>query len=172
MNVIDKADHSLMEKIFGRAQKPNVLLVATTTGQGVEHYLELSRKHHVKVIAVAAHRLGNPRWKPFDPAIWLKIERQGGDVILETMPAVLKRVTGRLLKPIIPFIKTKMDWAEQWLGISGRVCLQALEISANQKAIEQGQVILAMAGKSSIFLFEIKKTMPLQVGLLEMISME
>jgi hypothetical protein len=148
--------------------KSMVFVFATTTGQGAVHYLNLARKYRLKPVAVAAHMLGNPKWKPFDPLARQAIEELNGDVISEKALWALTRIIGLCIRPL--FLKEKLMRSENRLGIGGEVCLQAIKIAIDQGVVTKDQIVIAMAGKNSVFAFEITNVKSIKISLLEVIK--
>lgn len=162
---------SVKDKIQQWIEEQKVIIViATTTGFGVEPYLSLIKERKVKIIAVAASRIGNPRWKPFDEGIKTQIEQSGGTVIVEKSHwAIIRIINTTLAKLLIPiFIPNLRHW-EEILEVGGRICLQITEIAMKEYLIKEGETIVAIAGKDTALALQVVSIKPIKIALLDII---
>ena len=146
------------------------LIFAATTGLGVQPYLEFAERHNLRIIAVTAHRLANPRWKPFDPAVRRKIEALGGAVVEERMIWAILRVGPMLIaRYIAPLFGYRQRNWEELLAVGGRVCLQVTEIAIKERLIGEGEKVVAIAGENTALGLRITSAWPPRMALLEII---
>lgn len=137
------------------------LIIATTTGFGIGPYLSLVKERKVKIVAFAASRIGNPRWKPFDEGIKTRIEQSEGTVIVEKFHwAIIRIINTTLAKLLIPiFISNLRHW-EEILEVGGRICLQIAEIATKENLIKEGETVVAVAGIDTALALKITSTKP------------
>lgn len=150
--------------------KPATLIFAATTGLGVQPYLDFVREHSLRVIAITAHKLGNPRWKPFDPNIRKQIEVLGGTVVEERAHWAIFRVAPMIIaKYVVPLFGYREKNWEELLAVGGRVCLQITEIAIKENLIKEGDTTVAIAGENAALALKITRTRPPKMALLEVI---
>lgn len=161
----------IKEKIEGWVNGQSITLVfATTTGLGVQPYLDFIREHKLRVIAVTAHRLGNPRWKPFDPNVRQHIEELGGVVVEErALWAILRVAPMFIAKYVVPLFGYREKNWEELLAVGGRVCLQITEMVIKENLIKEGETVVAISGKNTALALRITSTKPPKMALLEII---
>ncbi len=159
----------LKKKIEDWAQGRSVVFIfATTTGLWLQPYLGLMEK--CKIIAVVAHKLGNPRWKPFDPVMRQRIESLGGIVIEEKAFWAVLRITSMLMsKYVVPLFSFKAKNWEELLGVGGRVCLQITEIAIKENLVKENAIVVAMSGKNAALVAQVTCTKPVKMALLDII---
>ena len=150
--------------------KPATLIFAATTGLGVQPYLDFVRKHSLRIIAITAHKLGNPRWKPFDPNVRKQIEVLGGTVVEERAHWAIFRVAPMIIaKYIVPLFGYREKNWEELLAVGGRVCLQITEIAIKENLIKEGDTAVAIAGENAALALKITRARPPKMALLEVI---
>ena len=150
--------------------KTATLIFATTTGLGVQPYLGFVREHSLRIIAITAHRLGNPRWKPFDPNVRKQIEVLGGTVVEEKALWAIFRVAPMIIaKYVVPLFGYREKNWEELLAVGGRVCLQITEIAIKENLIKEGDTAVAIAGKNAALALKITRARPPKMALLEVI---
>ena len=147
-----------------------ILIFAATTGLSVKPYLDFVQEHDLNLIVITAHKLGHPRWKPFDPQIRKQIEERGGKVVEERWLWAILRVAPLVVaKYIIPLFGYKeINW-EELLAVGGRVCLQITEIAIKENLIKEGDTVVAVAGEDAALGLKITSTRPPKMALLEII---
>ena len=146
------------------------LIFAATTGFGIQPYLDFIREHKLRIIAVTAHRLGNPRWKPFDSQIRKQIEAQGGKVVEEKwLWAILRVMPMVVAKYVIPLLGYRERNWEELLAVSGRVCLQITEIAIKANLIGEGNTVVAISGENTALALKITSARPPKMALLDVI---
>ena len=146
------------------------LVFAATTGLGVQPYLNFVKEHDLKIIVVTAHKLGNPRWKPFDPQIRKQIEELGGKVVEERAVWAILRVAPMIIaKYIVPLFGYREKNWEGLLAVGGRVCLQITEIAIKENLIKEGDTVVAIAGENTALALKITEARPPKMALLEII---
>lgn len=146
------------------------LIFAATTGWSVKPYLDFVQEHDLNLIVVIAHKLSNPRWKPFDPQIRKQIEERKGRVVEEKLLWAIFRVTPVIIaKYIIPLFGYKERNWEELLAVGGRVCLQITEIAIKENLIKEGDVVVAVAGENAALGLKISSISPPKMAFLEII---
>ena len=146
------------------------LVVSATTGNGVNQYLPLAENGHVKLIVVVAHRVGNPRWKPFDPQIRNEVERRGGIILQERMLWAIRRIAQLLIsKYLVPLFGYREKNWEELLAVGGRVCLQIAEIVVKEHLVGKGSIIIAVAGEHAALALKIHDINPPRMALMDII---
>ena len=124
----------------------------------------------MRVIAVTAHRLGNPRWKPFDPIVRQQIEELGGVVVEErAFWAVLRVAPMFIAKYVVPLFGYKEKNWEELLAVGGRVCLQITEIVIKENLIREGETVVAISGENTALALKITKAKPPKMALLDIL---
>lgn len=161
----------IKEKIEDWINGQSVTLVfATTTGLSVQPYLDFIREHKLRSIAVTAHRLGNPRWKPFDSNVRQHIEELDGVVVEErALWAILRVAPMFIARYVVPLFGYKEKNWEELLAVGGRVCLQITEIAIKEDLIERGDTVVAISGANTALALKITSTRPPKMALLEVI---
>lgn len=162
---------AMKEKIRTWIGEKNVVLVmASTEGTIVEEYADIIKKLNVKLIVVAAHRLGHPKWKPFASAMRKMVKEAGGTVIHERASFALYRIAclfmGKCLLPLVGY--KEKNW-EGLFEVSGRVCFQITEIAIREKAVQAGEDVIALAGPTALA-FKVMQTSPPKLALMDIIS--
>ncbi|MCR4336298.1 MAG: hypothetical protein NUV91_00630 [Candidatus Omnitrophica bacterium] len=162
---------SIKEKIARWINSRRVILVVSaTTGHSVQQYLSLAENSHIQLIVVVAHKVGNPRWKPFDPQIRSEIERRGGIILHETMMGAISRIVPMLIsKYLFPLFGYKERNWEELLAVGGRVCLQSAEIVVKGNLVKTGSTIIAVAGENAALALKVQECSPLRMALMDVI---
>lgn len=143
------------------------LIVSSTTGHGVKHYLPMIHGP-IKLIVVAAHKIGNPHWEPFDPQVRKEVERCGGVILNEKMAWAVKRVLSILISRFPFFMHKEKNW-EELLAVGGRVCLQITEMAVKKDLVKRGEIVVAVSGKNTALALKIAGTKPPKIALQEVI---
>ena len=146
------------------------LVLSSTTGRGLQQYFPLVEDSHVRFIVVVAHRIGNPRWRPFDPQIKSDVERLGGIILHEKPLWAVRRIAPLLIaRYCVPLFGYREKNWEELLAVGGRVCLQITEIAAKEKQIRENSVIVAVAGEHAALALKIKQVDPVKMALIDII---
>jgi len=146
------------------------LLFAATTGWGVQPFLEFARKHDLRIIVVTAHKIGNPRWKPFNSQIKKEIEHLGGVIVHERAFWAVQRIASMIIKRFKrPLFGYKQQNWEELLAGGGRICLQITAIAIKENLINQDETVIAIAGTKTALAFKITNTRPPKMALLDII---
>lgn len=146
------------------------LILSATTGYGLQPYFSLVENGHVKLIVVVAHRIGNPRWKPFDPKIRNEVEQRGGVILQEKILGAIWRLAPMLIaKYFVPLFGYREKNWEELLAVGGRVCLQITEIAAKENRIGRDSIVVAVAGEYAALALKIIEINPPRMALLDII---
>lgn len=146
------------------------LILSSTTGHGVQPYLPLVDKDRIKFIVVVAHRIGSPRWKPFDLQIRNKIEGVGGIILYEKALWAVWRIAPMLIaRYLVPLFGYREKNWEELLAAGGRVCLQITEIAAKENFIGKGSIIVAVAGENAALALKVNNVNPPEMALMDII---
>lgn len=149
---------------------PVTLVLSATTGHSVKQYFPLVESDNVQLIIVVAHRIGNPRWKPFDPKIKNEIEQRGGIILQEKMLGAIRRVSSMAIsKYLIPWLEFREKNWEELLAVGGRVCLQVAEMAAKENLITKGSTIVVVAGENAALALKLKNISPPHLTLIDII---
>lgn len=162
---------SVKEKIQQWMEDRDVILIlAATTGYGIRPYLHLAQERRIKFVVVVAHKIGNPRWRPFDRDIQDDVHRQGGIVLYEKAFWAVRRVAPMLIaRYLVPFFGYKEKNWEELLAVGGRVCLQITEIAMKKNEVHEGDIVVAVAGEHAALALKINRVKPPHLALLDII---